>query len=60
MKPENKVRTESCDKSEGIICTGILEEGGIIKLDVPLLEYFEVGEEVKVTIFLPDEEDPAS
>ena len=60
MKPANKVRSESTDKSEEIICRGILEEGGIIKLDVPLLDYFEVGEEVKVTLFLPDEEDLAS
>ncbi len=58
--PANKVRFESTDKSEEIICTGILEEGGIIKLDVPLLDYYEVGEEVKVTLFLQDEEDLAS
>ncbi|MBL7178212.1 MAG: hypothetical protein ISS66_20500 [Desulfobacteraceae bacterium] len=51
--------TESGEKPEEIICTGILTDRGTIKVDQPLLDYFEVGEKVKVTIFLPDEEDPA-
>ncbi len=59
MKRENKFSTENGEKPEEIIGTGILEDGGIIKVDAPLLDYFEVGEKVKVTIFLPDEEDPA-
>ena len=60
MERENKVSTENGDKPEDIWCTGILTDRGTIEVDVSLLDYFEVGEKVKVTIFLPDEEDPAS
>ena len=60
MERENKVSTESGEKPEEIMCKGILTDRGTIKVDVSLLDYFEVGEKVKVTIFLPDEEDPAS
>ena len=54
------VSTESGEKPEEIICTGILTDRGTIEVDVSLLDYFKVGEKVKVTIFLPDQEDPAS
>jgi len=60
VERENNVSAESGEKPEEIICTGILEDNGIIKVDVPLLDYFEVGEKVKVTILVPDQEDPAS
>ncbi len=60
MERENMVSTERGEKPEEIICTGILTDRGTIEVNVSLLDYFEVGEKVKVTIFLPDEEDPAS
>ncbi len=59
MERENNAGTESGEKHEEIICTGILTDRGTIKVDVPLLNYFEEGEKVKVTIFVLDQEDPA-
>ena len=49
--------TENGEKPVEIICTGILTDRGTIEVDAPLLDYFKVGEKVKVTIFLPDQED---
>ena len=57
--PASPYLAESGEKPEEIICTGILTDRGTIKVDLSLLDYFEVGEKVKVTIFLSDQEDPA-
>jgi len=37
---------------------GVLIDRGTIEVDVPLLDYFEVGEKVKVAILTADRESP--